>query len=300
MAFSTGSGTIEQMYADIVQDLVPFYMDKVLLPNPQIILNSISVEGSSGDQVRFPIENEFTPASAVVEGASILDTGGNSNLTPTAANITFTKRGVGSDVTQEAVDDGLYDMVVGSTLNRLSSGLAQATDVAGLALCKTSFTGNDGVTGANAKFTQNFVISPEALAYATKREPVVKVWFNPDKDKHEFRGTVRNGFTALRSTFGRTIKSNKLGESQAEANVQAIATSVANLRAVNAPVGADGMYVGLIDPGFELGINKQLAAVGGSTIGSLSDLGNNALRNAMIAMIAGATLYRSNNLPDAS
>ena len=60
------------------------------------------------------------------------------------------------------------------------------------------------------------------------------------------------------------------------------------------------MYVGLIDPGFELAINKQLASVGGSTIGSLSDLGNNALRNAMVAMIAGATLYRSNNLPDAS
>jgi len=299
MSFSTSSGTIEQMYADIVQDLVPFYMDKVLLPNPQIILNSISVEGSSGDQVRFPLENSLTNAATVAEGASII-AAANSDLTPTAANIAFTKRGVASDVTQEAVEDGLYDMVVGTTLNRLSSGLAQATDVAGLALCKTSFTGNDGVTGANAKFTQNFVISPEALAYAAKREPVVKVWFNPNEDKHEFRGTVRNGFTALRASFGRTIKSNKLGESQAEANVQAIATSVANLRAANAPVGADGMYVGLIDPGFELGINKQLAAVGGSTIGSLSDLGNNALRNAMIAMIAGATLYRSNNLPDAS
>ena len=301
MSISTSSTTIEQMYADIVQDLVPFYMDKVLLPNPQIILNSISVEGSSGDQVRFPLENELTNAQSVSEGASIIDTAGaNSNLTPTAANITFQKRGVASDVTQEAVDDGLFDTVVGTTLNRLSSGLAQATDIAGLTLCKTSFTNNDGVTGSNNKFIQNFVMSPEALAYAAKREPVVKVWYNPDKDKHEFRGTVRNGFSALRSTFGRTIKSNKLGESQAEANVEAIATSVANLRAVNAPVGADGMYVGLIDPGFELAINKQLASVGGSTIGSLSDLGNNALRNAMVAMIAGATLYRSNNLPDAS
>jgi len=40
-----------------------------------------------------------------------------------------------------------------------------------------------------------------------------------------------------------------------------------------------------------------LAQVGGSTISSLSDLGNNALRDATIAMIAGVTLYRSNNLP---
>lgn len=299
MSYSTGSDTIQQMYADIVQDLVPYYLDKVLLPNQGIILNSIVVDGQSGGQVRFPVANLPTEAASVSEGASIL-AAANSNLTPTAANITFAKRGVASDVTQESVEDGLYDSVVGATLDRLSGGLAQATDVAGLAQCKTSFTSNDGVTGANSDFQQSFVISPEALAFASKREPVVKVWFNPNKDIHEFRGTVRNGFTALRSTFGRTIKSAKLGGSQAEANVQAIATSVANLRAANAPVGADGMYVGLIDPGFELSINKQIAQVGGSTISSLSDIGNNALRNAMVAMIAGATLYRSNNLPDAS
>lgn len=299
MSYSTGSDTIQQMYADIVQDLVPYYLDKVLLPNQGIILNSIVVDGQSGGQVRFPVANLPTEAASVAEGASIL-AAANSNLTPTAANITFAKRGVASDVTQESVEDGLYDSVVGATLDRLSGGLAQATDVAGLAQCKTSFTNNDGVTGANSDFQQSFVISPEALAFASKREPVVKVWFNPNKDIHEFRGTVRNGFTALRSTFGRTIKSAKLGGSQAEANVEAIATSVANLRAANAPVGADGMYVGLIDPGFELSINKQIAQVGGSTISSLSDIGNNALRNAMVAMIAGATLYRSNNLPDAS
>ena len=60
------------------------------------------------------------------------------------------------------------------------------------------------------------------------------------------------------------------------------------------------MYIGLIDPGFELAINKQLAQVGGSTISSLSDVGNNALRDAAIAMVAGTKLYRSTNLPDAS
>ena len=60
------------------------------------------------------------------------------------------------------------------------------------------------------------------------------------------------------------------------------------------------MYIGLIDPAFELAINKQIAGVGGTTISSLSDLGNNALRNAAVAIAAGASLYRSNNLPDAS
>lgn len=298
MAYSTGSDTIEQMYSDIVADLVPYYLDAVLLPNQNIILNSLVVEGQSGGQVRFPVANDPQNGASVAEGASIIDAA-NSNLTPTAANVTFQKRGAASDVTQEAVEDGLYDNVVNATLSRLSGGLAQATDIAGLAQCKTSFTSNDGVTGANSSFIQNFVISPEALAYASKREPVVKVWFNPNADKHEFRATVRNGFTALRSTFGRTIKSGALGSGQAEANIEAIATSVANLRSVSAPVGADGMYIGLIDPGFELSINKQIAGVGGTTISSLSDLGNNALRNAAVAIAAGASLYRSNNLPTA-
>jgi len=295
----TSSSSVQQLYADIVADLVPFYMDAVLLPNQEIIKNSLIVAGTTGDQVRFPLTNDYVNAANVNEGTSIKSSA-QSNLVPTAANVTFQKRGVATDVTEESLEDGGMDMVRDAVLTRLSGGLAQATDIAGLTQAKTSFTNNDGVTGSNASFIQSFVMSPEAMAYAAKREPVVKIWYNPNLDSHEFRGTVRNGFTALRSNFGRTIKSSKLGSGQAEANVEAIAKSVANLRGQNAPVGIDGMYIGLIDPGFELAINKQLAQVGGSTISSLSDLGNNALRDATIAMISGAKLYRSNNLPDAS
>lgn len=300
---STTSTNVEQLYADIVQDLVPYYMDAVLLPNQQIILNSLNVSGSTGDQVRFPLMNTYDTAVSINEGASIIGTAGaESNLIPTAANVTFVKRGLGVDVTEESLEDGGLDAVRNGVLARLSGGIAQATDVAGLLQAKTSFTSNDGVTGANANFIQNFVMSPEAMAYAAKREPVVKVWYNPNKDAHEFRATVRNGFTALRGNFGRTVISAKLGFGTAaeQANIEAIATSVANLRSANAPVGADGMYIGLIDPSLELAINKQIAGVGGATVSSLSDLGNNALRNAALAMVAGATLYRSNNLPDAS
>ena len=295
----TTSSSVQQLSADIVADLVPFYMDAVLLPNQEIIKNSLIVAGTTGDQVRFPLTNSYTDAGNVSEGASIKNAA-QSNLSPTAANVTFQKRGVATDVSEESLEDGGMDMVRDAVLTRLSGGLAQATDVAGLTQAKTSFTNNDGVTGSNASFIQSFVMSPEAMAYAAKREPVVKIWYNPNLDSHEFRGTVRNGFTALRSNFGRTIKSSKLGSGQAEANVEAIAKSVANLRAANAPVGIDGMYIGLIDPGFELAINKQLAQVGGSTISSLSDVGNNALRDATIAMVAGVKLFRSNNLPDAS
>ena len=295
----TTSTSVQQLYADIVADLVPYYMDAVLLPNQEIIKNSLSVAGSSGSQVRFPLTNTYTDAASVSEGASI-SAAAQSNLVPTAANVTFQKRGVATDVSEESLEDGGLDIVRDAVLTRLSGGLAQATDVAGLTQCKTSFTNNDGVSGANSDFNCSFVISPDALAYAAKREPSVRVWYNPNKDVHEFRGTVRNGFTALRSTFGRRIVSAVLGGSQAKANVEAIATSVANLRSANAPTGIDGMYIGLIDPGFELAINQQIAQVGGTTISSLSDIGNNALRDATIAMVAGAKLFRSNNLPDAS
>lgn len=300
MAYSTGSDTIAQMYADIVQDLVPYYLDKTLLQNSAIIRMQLNVEGQGGGQIRIPVATVPTAAATVNEGTSILAVA-NSNLTPVAANITFAKRGSASDVTQESVEDGLFDNVVGATLDRLSGVLATGTDSAGTALMKTSFTNNDGVTpAANADFTQSFIMSPDAMAFGTARTPTVNTWFNPNLDLHEFRATTRNGFAVLDSRFGRTIKSAVLGGTQAEANVQAVATSVANLRSVNAPVGADGNYVGIIDAGLELAINKQIAGVGGSTVGALSDIGNNALRNAFASVLAGCTLYRSNLLPDAS
>jgi len=301
MAAGTSSTSVEQLYADIVADLVPYYMDAVLLPNQEIIKHSMTVAGTSGNQVRFPLMNTYSDAVTVAEGGDIRQTASaQSNLVPTAANVTFTKKGIATDVSSESLEDGGFDVIRDAVLTRLAGGLAQATDVSGLAVAKTSFTSNDGVTGANVKFKQSFIMSPDAMAYAAKREPSVQMWYNPNLDLTEFRGTTRNGFTALRANFGRTIKSAALGEAQASANVEAIAQAVANLRAANAPVGLDGMYVGLIDPGFELAINKQIAQVGGSTISSLSDLGNNALRNATLAILAGTKLYRSNNLPDAS
>lgn len=296
----TTSSSVQQLYADIVADLVPYYMDAVLLPNQQIIQNSLVVSGSSGSQVRFPLTNTYSDAVDITEGASIVGTSSSqSNLVPTAANVTFQKRGVATDVSEESLEDGGLDLVRNAVLTRLSGGLAQATDKAGLLVGKTGFsthtdTGEGDTTSGSVL---NFVMSPEALAYAAKREPVVKMWYNPDTDVHEMRGTVRNGFTTLRAGFGQKISSNAtIGV--ASANVVAIAKGVANLRSSNAPTGLDGSYIGVISPAFEYAINEQIALAGGSTIASLSDLGNNALRDASIALIAGTTLFRSNNLPD--
>lgn len=295
---ATTSSTISDLYADIIADLVPFYEDAVLLPNQEIIKNSLIVSGSAGGTVRFPLLDQSTSGATVTEGASI-QSAADYSMTPTNASITFSKRGVASDVTEESLEDGGFELVRGAVLSQLSQGIATATDVAGLGVAKAAYTNDDGAGSSANTHNCNFVISPEALGYAAKREPVVKVWYNPDRDRHEFRATVRNGFVSLRSNFGRRITCNATIGS-GDANVEALAKSVANLRSANAPVGLNGTYVGLIDPSFEFAINEQIAGVGGTTVGSLSDIGNNALRDASIALVAGCTLYRSNNLPDAT
>jgi len=292
---ATTSTTISDLYVAIVADLVPFYEDAVLLPNQEIIKNSLTVGGQSGGSVRFPLLDQSTTGATITEGESI-EASANYSMTPTNATITFDKRAVASNVTEESLEDGGFELVRNAVLSQLSQGIATASDVAGLAVAKAAYTNDDGAGVSNATHACNFVMSPEAMAYAAKREPVVKVWYNPDRDRHEFRGSVRNGFVSLRSNFGRRISCNKTIGS-GDANVEALAKSVANLRSANAPVGLNGTYVGLIDPAFEFAINEQIASVGGTTIGSLSDLGNNALRDATIALLAGCTLYRSNNLP---
>lgn len=292
----TTSSSVQQLYADIVADLVPYFMDAVLLPNQQIIRNSLQVAGSTGSQVRFPLTNSYTDGATVANEGDSISAAAQSNFVPTAANVTFSKRGVATDVSEEALEDGGLDLVRNAVITRLAGGLAQASDIAGLATCKSGFSGDDGAGVSNATHKFNFIMSPEALAYASKREPVVKMWYNPDTDVHQMRGTLRDGYTTLRGTFGRRISCNgTIGSG--DANVVAIAKSVANLRSQNAPTGLDGTYVGIIDPSFEYAINEQIALAGGSTIASLSDLGNNALRDATIALIAGTTLFRSNNLP---
>ena len=298
----TSSSSIQQLYSDINADLIPYFMDAVLLPNQQLILNSYVISGQSGDTLRIPLTNTYSDAVTVTEGASIVGTADSqSNLVPLAANITVGKRGIATDVSEEALEDGGIDVVRNAVLTRLSGGLAQATDVAGFGVAKAGFaTHTDtGEGGSNAAFDTNFVFSPDAMAYAAKREPVVKMWYNPDTDVHEMRGTVRNGFATLRAGFGQKITSRK-GVGNAAANLVAIAKGVSNLRTQNAPTMDGGFYAGVISPAFEFAINEQIALAGGSTIGSLSDVGNRALLQGLIGQAAGCLFFRSNNLPDAS
>jgi len=119
--------------------------------------------------------------------------------------------------------------------------------------------------------------------------------------------TVRNGFAQLRAgtgdsdSFIRAIAtSDSFSASGANAaSLDYFSTSVAKLRSANAPTSGSGFYVAVITPQQELALAKELNGVGQSSgaVGSLSDLGNQALLDALIGQAIGCQFLRSNNLP---
>lgn len=303
----TTSTTVAQLYTDLVADLVPFFMNATLLPNSALVRNSINMVGETGGTVRFPVTNPYTNAANVAEGDPI---GNASNLTPTAVSIVLQKRGVGSDVTLEALSDGGYDLVYRSTLQRIGGGLAQATDIAGLLVAANGFdpdtTGNNpdvGTASALATSSVNLIMSPEALGYAVKDEgPMVETWYDVNTQTHQFRGSIRDGYAAINPKMGvRMTGLNTVGTSVDTIgfNIASVAKAVSLLRVQNAPTLDNGNYIAIIDPAAEFALNEQVALAGGTAaIGSLSDIGNQAFYDGLIGQAVGAAFFRSNNVPN--
>jgi len=297
----TTSTNVAQLYTDLVQDLVPYFMNSTLLPNSELVRNSINMVGESGGVARFPITNEYTNASDVAEGGSI---GNASNLIPTAASITLQKRGVGSDVTLEALSDGGYDLVYRSTLQRIGGGLAQATDIAGFLTAATAFTTEVGTASSADTSTNNVIMSPDALGYAVKDEgPMVETWYDVNTQTHQFRGSIRDGYVAIRPAFGVKMTAlNAVGTAFGSigADISSVALGTSQLRVQNAPTLDNGNYIAVIDPAAEYAINEQVALAGGSAaVGSLSDIGNKAFYDGLVGQAVGCAFFRSNNLPSA-
>jgi len=304
----TTSTTVAQLYTDLVADLVPYFMNATLLPNSALIRNSINMVGETGGTVRFPVTNEYTNAGNVAEGAAI---GNASNLTPTAVSIALQKRGVGSDVTLEALSDGGYDLVYRSTLQRIGGGLAQATDIAGLLTAADGFdpdtVGNNADVGtpstANTS-SVNLIMSPDALGYAVKDEgPMIETWYDVNTQTHQFRGSIRDGYAAINPKMGvRMTGLNTVGTSidTIGFNIASVAKAVSLLRVQNSGTLDNGNYIAAIDPAAEFALNEQVALAGGTAaIGSLSDIGNQAFYDGLIGQAVGAAFFRTNNLPSA-
>ncbi len=302
----TTSTTVAQLYTDLVADLVPFFMNATLLPNSALIRNSINMVGETGGTVRFPITNPYTPAIDVAEGNTLMPAGATSVLQPTNVDIALQKRGVGSNVTLEALSDGGYDLVYRSTLQRLGGGLAQATDIAGFLTAATAFTAEVGTASTDATSTNNVIMSPDALGYAVKDEgPMVETWYDVDTQTHQFRGSIRDGYAAIRPLFGvRMTGLNTIGTAFGAGNIgfdiSSVALGTTTLRVQNAPTLDNGNYIAAIDPAAEYAINEQVSlAGGGAAIGSLSDIGNRAFYDGLVGQAVGCAFFRTNNLPAA-
>ncbi len=298
----TTATTVEELYTDLVADLVPYFMNATLLPNSALIRNSINMVGETGGTVRFPITNAYTNASDVVEGGSI---GSASDLdTGPAANITLQKRGIGSNVSLEALSDGGYDLVYRATLQRLGGGLAQATDIAGFITALTAFTTEVGTTSSANTSSRNAIFSPDALGYAVKDDgPLVETWYDVDSQTHQFRGSIRDGYVAIRSNFGvRMTANNTIGGNVVTlgADISSVALGTTTLRVENAPTLDNGNYICALDPAMEYALNEQVALAGGGiAVGSLSDIGNRAFYDGLIGQAVGCAFFRTNNLPAA-
>lgn len=299
MAVGTSSTSVEQLYADIISDLKIFYSDKVLLANDNMIGSRYDLSGTSGNTLRIPVLQSPSDATAVTEGASIIGTGTQANVAPVAANITMSKYGAATNVSEEALEDGGFATVRNAVVDKLSSSLAQGADSAGFVVLRdaggnSSVQADLGDTLTGAGNVCNLIYDPVGVAVATKREPDVRVWYNPDFDQHEFRGSIRIGYGLPYSNFVRKLNtSSTIGS--ATITLANVSTSVANLRSVNAP-GLDGLYMGVLHPAAELAIAQQLNSVSQGSIGDLSDIGNRALLNGLIGQAAGVQFFRSNNL----
>lgn len=314
---ATQTANITALYEDVVADLIPYYDNFVLLPNPSIILNSYDISGGVGNTMKIPVTNAWTAATgAVSENTAILGVN-DQDFIPTSVSLTVNKRGAGTQVSEESLEDGGFETVRNAIVTRLSRSIAQATDQAGMNLfasgSETALTDISGVDLTNDSGLSNadlgtadvsMVLSPEFGSYAVKREPTVKMFNDIDADNYDMIATVRNGFARVRSSFGRAvIASDAIAESNTSlrASLDMFSTSVANLRAVNAPTSGAGFYNAIVTPAHELHLAKELNGVGGISSGSIGsvaqDLANEALLQGLIGQAIGCQFVRSNNLP---
>lgn len=301
---ATTSTTVQELYTDVVGDLQVFYQDAVLIDNSQFLLNRFDISGESGATVRVPVTNSYTDAAVVGEGNSIIAT--QSNFDPISVDIVISKYGVGSNVNEEALEDAGVTQVRSALLTRLSSGLAQAVDVAGFAEAAgaggnstINQDGNASLSGAGNAV--NLVMDRSALGMAIKRQPSTAIWYDPDLDLHQFRSSIRVGFKAIPNGDASTFGIRKLNDvstiGSGQLTLGDFAKSVSHLRSGNFPgVNGSGIYAAFIQPATEYSVASQLNSVTQATIGDLSDVGNRALLSGLIGQAASCEFYRSNNL----
>jgi len=323
---ATTSAGIADLYSEIVTDLIPFYDNQVLLPNPQLIANQYNIEGAVGNSLQIPITNSWSGNVSALATRDIIDSN-TQDFGPEAVTLSMSKRGAGTLVNTEALEDGGFNTVRNAVVTRLSRSIAQATDKVGFNILASGGEAdltdianidlsNDGISNV-ALLTNadvSFVMSPEAMAYGVKRQPTVKMFEDVQNDQHQMVATLRNGFVRTPTFTGANIAvgvqmaraivaSDLIGETTdaIKASLNMVSTSVAELRKINSPTDESGYYAAVVSAAHEFHLASELNGVGGissGSIGSISqDLANQALLEGLIGQAVGCRFYRSNNVP---
>ena len=320
---ATTTSGIAELYSDVVADLISFYDNMVLLPNSQLVVNQYNLQGAVGNTVKIPMTNAWPAGnSSVADNADLINAG--FDLNPTAVSLTVGKRGAGTLVSEESLEDGGFETVRNAVVTRLSRSIAQATDVAGFVELATGTATAPADTddidltkivaggniSAHANVDCSFVMSPEAMAYAVKREPVVKMFEDIQNDNHQMVATVRNGFkrTPNGGTAGdqmaiALLGSDLIAETTAalKLGLDDVSQAVARLRSINAPTDDSGFYASVVSAAAEFHLAQELNGVGGIASGSIGSvaqgLANQALLEGLIGQAVGCRFYRSNNIP---
>lgn len=294
------SDLVQQLFTDIVSDIALFTADATLLTNPQFVGSMMNIEGTSGNTVRIPVQTAWGTASNVDQGGSILTDGGEYLYQPGHADVVMRKFGSGSDVTEEALEDGGMELVRSQLLSGLSGALAQGIDVEGFVKLTEGATETANVAAGAG--VNNLIVSPMSVAMATKRSPKVTMFYDVDTDKHLFRASTRAGWAVVPNGANgdvgvRSIKDESVVGSGA-ATLSEFAIAVAQLRAANHATMQNGFYAGFIAPATELAIAQQLTAIAATsgTVGDLSQVGNSTLVNSLIGQAVGIAFNRTNNL----
>ncbi len=129
--------SVANLYEDVVADLIPYYDNFVLLPNPQLIVNSYNISGGLGNQMNIPKTNGWTTGATVSPHAKVIDTGGDdqadpvNDFAPSSISLSTTKKASGTLVAMEDFEDAGFNTVRDAVVTRLSRAIAQSTDVEG-------------------------------------------------------------------------------------------------------------------------------------------------------------------------
>ena len=315
---ATTSSNINDLYSDVVADLIAYYDNAVLLPNPQLIVNNYNLTGAVGNTMKIPRTNSWPAGNTSVSDNSDLINAGF-DLGTDSVSLAVSKKSAGTTISEESLEDGGFDTVRNAVLTRLSRSIAQATDISGfnvaLSGAEADLTDianlnvtNDGYVAADITTADVAVVmSPEAMGYAVKREPTVKMFNDIQNDNHDMVATVRNGFAQIgqHGSSGAFIRGvctqSGIGAASNGASLDLFSTSVANLRGLNAPTDLTGFYYAMVTPAQELALAKELNGVGGISSGSIGsvaqDMANDALLQSLITQAIGLRFARSNNLP---